>query len=280
MRDILERASARETTARVAAGAVARQLLAPLRHARCVATSSRIGGVAAGDRVACFEAIGAIAGRCAASLRGPRRSSSGWSRPSIEARDAGDTLGGAFEVIVRGVPVGLGSHVQWDRKLDGRLAQALMSIPAIKASASASAPRGRPARDPRCTTRSCSPAPGATGARLGVAADQPRRRPRRRRHQRRGAARHWLHEADLDADEAAPLGRSRDGRRNRPPRSSAATSARCRPPASSARRWSPGARRRVAREVRGRFHRGDRRQFEAARARLRAHFTSTGVAAS
>ena len=49
------------------------------------------------------------------------------------AREAGDTLGGAFEVIVTGVPVGLGSYVQWDRKLDGRLGQALMSIPAIKA---------------------------------------------------------------------------------------------------------------------------------------------------
>ena len=49
------------------------------------------------------------------------------------ARDAGDTMGGAFEVIAHGVPPGLGSHVQWDRKLDGRLAQALMSIPAIKA---------------------------------------------------------------------------------------------------------------------------------------------------
>jgi chorismate synthase len=49
------------------------------------------------------------------------------------AKEAGDTLGGAFEVIVTGLPAGLGSHVQWDRKLDGRLAQALMSIPAIKA---------------------------------------------------------------------------------------------------------------------------------------------------
>src|SRR5262249_18060395 len=49
------------------------------------------------------------------------------------ARDAGDTMGGAFEVIAHGVPAGLGSYVQWDRKLDGRLAQAMMSIPAIKA---------------------------------------------------------------------------------------------------------------------------------------------------
>jgi chorismate synthase len=49
------------------------------------------------------------------------------------AREAGDTLGGAFEVVARGVPAGLGSYAQWDRRLDGRLAQALMSIPAIKA---------------------------------------------------------------------------------------------------------------------------------------------------
>src|SRR4029079_11842029 len=49
------------------------------------------------------------------------------------ARDAGDTMGGSFEVIAHAVPPGLGSYVQWDRKLDGRLAQALMSIPAIKA---------------------------------------------------------------------------------------------------------------------------------------------------
>jgi chorismate synthase len=49
------------------------------------------------------------------------------------AKEAGDTMGGAFEVIVSGLPVGLGSYTQWDRKLDGRLAQALMSIPAIKA---------------------------------------------------------------------------------------------------------------------------------------------------
>ena len=50
-----------------------------------------------------------------------------------QAKEAGDTLGGAFEVVVVGLPVGLGSYVQWDRKLDGRLAQAIMSIPAIKA---------------------------------------------------------------------------------------------------------------------------------------------------
>ena len=55
------------------------------------------------------------------------------ARPSTPREDAGDTLGGTFEVIATGVPPGLGSYVQWDRKLDGRLAQAVMSIPAIKA---------------------------------------------------------------------------------------------------------------------------------------------------
>ena len=71
------------------------------------------------------------------------------------AREAGDTMGGSFEVIAHGVPPGLGSYVQWDRKLDGRLAQALMSIPAIKAvgiglgPAVADAARlARPRRDP------------------------------------------------------------------------------------------------------------------------------------
>ena len=100
-----------------------------------------------------------------------RRSAERWHReaplrcvdPALEkemigaidaAKEAGDTLGGSFEVIVRNVPVGLGSYVQWDRKLDGRLAQALMSIPAIKASAIGVGvePRGGPAR--ACTTRS------------------------------------------------------------------------------------------------------------------------------
>jgi chorismate synthase len=57
------------------------------------------------------------------------------------AKEAGDTLGGAVEIIAHGVPVGLGSHVQWDRKLDGRFAQALMSIPAIKAVGIGAGPR-------------------------------------------------------------------------------------------------------------------------------------------
>jgi len=132
LRDILERASARETAARVAAGALARQLLeaAGLRLASHI---YRIGPVALDDYLKVTFADAA-----ALPDDGPLRCVD----PAVEqlmiaeidrAREAGDTLGGAFEVIATNVPIGLGSYVQWDRKLDGRLAQALMSIPAIKA---------------------------------------------------------------------------------------------------------------------------------------------------
>ncbi|HXT28085.1 MAG TPA: chorismate synthase [Vicinamibacterales bacterium] len=132
LRDILERASARETAARVAAGAVARQLLA---HAGLRITSHvfTLGSVSLPDP-------GAVDFTRASGLPddAPLRCVDGeLERQMIaeidRAREAGDTLGGAFEIIATGVPVGLGSYVQWDRKLDGRLAQALMSIPAIKA---------------------------------------------------------------------------------------------------------------------------------------------------
>ncbi|HJO37181.1 MAG: chorismate synthase [Vicinamibacterales bacterium] len=131
IRDILERASARETAARVAAGAVARQLL----EAFAIDVTSHvttIGGVSLEASTVAFETVRAL------PIDTPLRCVD----PDTElamiaaidaARDAGDTLGGTFEVIVRGLPVGLGSYVQWDRKLDGRLAQAVMSIPAIKA---------------------------------------------------------------------------------------------------------------------------------------------------
>ena len=131
LRDILERASARETAARVAAGAVARQLLA---HAGLRITSHvfTLGSVSLPDP-------GAVDFTRASGLPddAPLRCvDADLERQMIaeidRAREAGDTLGGAFEVIATGVPVGLGSYVQWDRKLDGRLAQALMSIPAIK----------------------------------------------------------------------------------------------------------------------------------------------------
>src|SRR5690606_24046908 len=132
IRDVLERASARETAARVALGALARQLLARF-GIEVLSHVTAIGGVSVDDPLAVgVEQVRAI----------PDDSPLHCADPVIErqmvaaidqAREAGDTLGGAFEVIVCGAPVGLGSYVQWDRKLDGRLAQALMSIPAIKA---------------------------------------------------------------------------------------------------------------------------------------------------
>ncbi|MBY0494120.1 MAG: chorismate synthase [Cyanobacteria bacterium] len=132
IRDVLERASARETAARVAAGAVARQLLLAVG---CDITShiTGIGAIVvpAGAPVS-FEAARALAPE--APLRCADTTIERQMMAAIDAaKEAGDTLGGSFEVIARNVPVGLGSYVQWDRKLDGRLAQALMSIPAIKA---------------------------------------------------------------------------------------------------------------------------------------------------
>jgi chorismate synthase len=132
IRNVLERASARETASRVAIGSVARQLLAVV-DAEIVSHVFSIGAVALPDPLAVtFEDARAI--RSDAPLHCV---DSGVELKMIaeidRAREAGDTVGGAFEVIAHGVPAGLGSYVQWDRKLDGRLAQALMSIPAIKA---------------------------------------------------------------------------------------------------------------------------------------------------
>jgi chorismate synthase len=132
LRDILERASARETASRVATGAIARRLLARL-GIDVVSHVTQIGGAHLEDPLGIpYSQIRALPAdddvRCvdtevAAAMR----------RAIDSAKDAGDTVGGAFEVVAHNVPAGLGSYVQWDRKLDGRLAQALMSIPAIKA---------------------------------------------------------------------------------------------------------------------------------------------------
>ena len=130
-RDILERASARETTARVAAGALARRLLDEFG----VEVGSHVvslGGVMVPRPAELPEPLNEVAD--ASEVRVLDRS----VEPEIvrridEAKRAGDTLGGEVEVVARGVVVGLGSHVSWDRKLDGRLAGRLMSIPAVKA---------------------------------------------------------------------------------------------------------------------------------------------------
>jgi chorismate synthase len=132
VRDVLERASARETAARVAAGAVAKQILGAA-GVKMTSHVFRIGETALpASRVVSFDEAAALPDDS------PLRCVDGELELRMiaeidAAREAGDTRGGAFEVIATGLPAGLGSYAQWDRKLDGRLAQALMSIPAIKA---------------------------------------------------------------------------------------------------------------------------------------------------
>lgn len=130
LRDVLERASARETAARTAVGAVCRKLLSTL-GIDVFAHVVTIGAV----RASAPADLGDLKARARASdLSCADADAEAKMRAAIlEAAHAGDTLGGTFEVVATGVPPGLGSHVQWDRKLDGRLAQALMSIQAIKA---------------------------------------------------------------------------------------------------------------------------------------------------
>lgn len=132
VRDVLERASARETAARVAAGSLARQLLAAF-DIRVASHVSAIGDVVvAADRLVSFDEANALDDK--SPLRCVDQELQQRMIAYIDAaREAGDTVGGAFEIIAAGVPPGLGSYVQWDRKLDGRLGQALMCIHAIKA---------------------------------------------------------------------------------------------------------------------------------------------------
>ena len=129
-RDVLERASARETAARVACGAIAKRLLAEV-------------GVRVGSHIV---SIGDVVARCperlpedlnAAVDGDPVRcldpeASARMTAAIDRAKEEGDTLGGVFEVVATGVLVGLGSYVSWDAKLDGRLAQAVLSIHAVK----------------------------------------------------------------------------------------------------------------------------------------------------
>lgn len=130
LRNVLERSSARETAARVAVGSAARRLLEEL-GIRVIGQVVQIGSLTAENDARSPEELEArLAGSqllCADS-EAERRMIAKIDR----AREAGDTLGGIFEICAYGVPSGLGSHVHWDRKLDGRLAAALMSVQAIK----------------------------------------------------------------------------------------------------------------------------------------------------
>lgn len=130
-RDILERASARETAARVACGAVAKRFLSVL-GIRVESHVLAIGDVRAHPPEVLPDALNETADLSPVRCLDPEA-----ARAMVaaidRAKEEGDTLGGVFEVVARGVPVGLGSHVSWDRKLDGRLGQAVLSIPAVKA---------------------------------------------------------------------------------------------------------------------------------------------------
>ena len=134
-RPVSERASARETAARVAVGALAKLLLAEF----AIAVGGfvvQVGGVVAeqpdpNQPMEPIEPIWALAE--ANDLRCPDEVAAERMRAAIDAaREAGDSLGGVFVIVATGLPVGLGSHVHWERRLDARLAAAMMSIPAIK----------------------------------------------------------------------------------------------------------------------------------------------------
>ncbi|NLZ93034.1 MAG: chorismate synthase [Firmicutes bacterium] len=131
LRDVLERASARETAARVAVGAVAKQLLKEFEiniysYVQSIG-STGIKPLDAALLVSNYEQVEKSPVRC------PDDEAAKKMMAAIDyAKAEGDSLGGVFTVMAVGVPVGLGSHVQWDRRLDGRLASALMSIQAIK----------------------------------------------------------------------------------------------------------------------------------------------------
>jgi len=131
MRTVLERSSARETAARVAAGAVARLLLKQF-GIEVGSAVTEIGGAVARD--VDFSAPEKLAEAAEESpVRCPDPEATEAMKARIDnARRTGDTLGGVFVVWATGLPIGLGSYVHWDRRLDGQLAQAVMSIQAIK----------------------------------------------------------------------------------------------------------------------------------------------------
>ena len=129
LRDVLERASARETASRVAAGAIAKELL------RAFGIEIRSAVVAVGsagdpERALTWDELSAVDDDSPLRAVGDEQ---GMIKAVDQAREAGETLGGVIVIAAHGVPVGLGSYVQWNEKLDGRLGQAILSIHAVKA---------------------------------------------------------------------------------------------------------------------------------------------------
>lgn len=130
IRDVLERASARETVSRVATGSLCKILLAEF-GVTVVSHVVAIGAVVSRSKNLTFERI------VSSSMKSPvmcadASASANMCKEIDRAMGAGDTLGGIFEVLIHGAPPGLGSYAQWDRRIDGSLAKAIMSIQAIK----------------------------------------------------------------------------------------------------------------------------------------------------
>jgi chorismate synthase len=131
-RYILERASARETTARVAAGAIAKQLLAAL-DIEVLSHVIQVGGARL-SRAVSFEELRVLADKDEILLNCADEESEQRMKTEVDVvLRTGDTVGGVFEVVARNVPPGLGTYANWDERLDGKLAQAVMSIQAVKA---------------------------------------------------------------------------------------------------------------------------------------------------
>jgi len=130
VRAVLERASARETAARVAAGALARQLLATF-GIEVGGWVTSLGGIELGAREGTLPELRALRDSSDIYSLHPERDEEVTGLIDRVGKE-GDTLGGVVEVRVDGLPIGLGTHAQWDRKLDGRLAQAVMAVQAIK----------------------------------------------------------------------------------------------------------------------------------------------------
>ncbi len=207
MRNILERASARETAGRVAAGALAKILLAEF-GAEVMAYVTRIGSVAAEIPADVAERRRR---RDSSDLYTTDPKADAAMKAAIDAaKAAGDTLGGTIECIALGLPPGLGSHTQWTEKLDGRLARAVMSIQAIKGvefglGFGVAERPGSQVHDPI----GFDPAARRVGPGLR-ASDQQRGRPRRRHDHRPAAGPAGRHETDRHAGQAARLGQPAD----------------------------------------------------------------------
>ncbi len=132
LRNVLERASARETAARVAVGAVCKQLLEDI-GIKIGSYVISIGGLKVSDKYLNLSLEERFKNAEISEVRIPLPEEDDKFKKFIDkAKEDGESLGGVFTVFATGVPIGLGSYVQWDRRLDGRIAQAIMSIQAIK----------------------------------------------------------------------------------------------------------------------------------------------------